>query len=97
VPAVTEPSRPARRIIRVAYPRLRGRASLDLTVQTLDYRLAAEFWELPDFDDWVVRAIPSPGSPVCFSGAGFTPELTAAANDGKVDLVGLDELYGITG
>lgn len=75
---------------------LRGRASLDLTVHTLDYRLAAEFWELPDprlafpvhavvggtpayrtemirydaphdladFDDWVVRAILSPGSPM---------------------------------
>jgi hypothetical protein len=27
---------------------LRGRASLDLTVQTLDYRLAAQFWELQD-------------------------------------------------
>jgi uncharacterized protein len=27
---------------------LRGRASLDLTVQTLDYRLAAQFWELED-------------------------------------------------
>jgi len=27
---------------------LRGRASLDLTVQTLDYRLAAEFWGLQD-------------------------------------------------
>jgi hypothetical protein len=27
---------------------LRGRASLDLTVQTLDYRLAAQFWEFQD-------------------------------------------------
>ena len=27
---------------------LRGRASLDLTVQTLDYRLAAQFWQLAD-------------------------------------------------
>ncbi|MGO8958915.1 MAG: AAA family ATPase [Streptosporangiaceae bacterium] len=27
---------------------LRGRASLDLTVQTLDYRLAAQFWGLAD-------------------------------------------------
>jgi len=27
---------------------LRGRASLDLTVQTLDYRLAAQFWGLTD-------------------------------------------------
>jgi uncharacterized protein len=75
---------------------LRGRASLDMTVHTLDYRLAAEFWELPDprlafpvyaivggtpayrtemirydaprdqadFDDWVVRAVLSPGSPM---------------------------------
>ena len=75
---------------------LRGRASLDMTVHTLDYRLAAEFWGLrdprlafpvyavaggtpayrtdmirydaprdqADFDDWVVRAILSPGSPV---------------------------------
>lgn len=75
---------------------LRGRASLDLTVQTLDYRLAADFWGLSDprlafltyaivggtpayrtemirydtprdqsdFDDWVVRAILSPGSPM---------------------------------
>jgi AAA+ ATPase superfamily predicted ATPase len=75
---------------------LRGRASLDMTVQTLDYRLAAQFWELPDpnlafpvyavvggtpayrtemirydaprdetdFDDWVVRTILSPGSPM---------------------------------
>jgi uncharacterized protein len=75
---------------------LRGRASLDMTVDTLDYRLAAEFWGLrdsrlaflvyavaggtpayrtemirydaprdqADFDDWVVRAILSPGSPM---------------------------------
>jgi uncharacterized protein len=75
---------------------LRGRASLDLTVQTLDYRDAAEFWglddpplafrvhavvggtpayrtemirydtpdELADFDDWVVRTVLSPGSPM---------------------------------
>ncbi|MFF4989466.1 ATP-binding protein [Streptosporangium saharense] len=75
---------------------LRGRASLDLPVNTLDYRLAAQFWELTDprlallvhavvggtpayrtemirydaprdlddFDDWVVRAILSPGSPM---------------------------------
>jgi len=75
---------------------LRGRASLDMTVHTLDYRLAAEFWGLPDprlafpvyaivggtpayrtemirydaprdladLDDWVVRAILSPGSPM---------------------------------
>ncbi|MEU0517705.1 ATP-binding protein [Streptosporangium sp. NPDC006007] len=75
---------------------LRGRASLDLPVNTLDYRLAARFWELTDprlalmvhavvggtpayrtemirydaprglddFDDWVVRAILSPGSPM---------------------------------
>ena len=27
---------------------LRGRASLDLTVQTLDHRLAAAFWNIPD-------------------------------------------------
>jgi AAA+ ATPase superfamily predicted ATPase len=75
---------------------LRGRASLDMTVHTLDYRLAAEFWGLrdprlaflvyavaggtpayrtemirydaprdqADFDDWVTRAILSPGSPM---------------------------------
>ena len=75
---------------------LRGRASLDMTVHTLDYRLAAQFWELPDprlafgvyaivggtpayrtemirydaphdqadFDDWVVRTVLSPGSPM---------------------------------
>ncbi|WP_449060958.1 ATP-binding protein [Planomonospora algeriensis] len=75
---------------------LRGRASLDLPVNTLDYRLAARFWELDDprlalmvhavvggtpayrtemirydaprdtadFDDWVVRAVLSPGSPM---------------------------------
>ena len=75
---------------------LRGRASLDLTVQTLDYRNAAEFWglddprlafrvhavvggtpayrtemirydtprELAEFDDWVVRTVLSPGSPM---------------------------------
>jgi len=75
---------------------LRGRASLDLTVHTLDYRLAARFWgladprlaflvhavvggtpayrtemirhdaprDLADFDDWMVRAILSPGSPM---------------------------------
>ena len=75
---------------------LRGRASLDLTVHTLDYRLAAQFWDLrdprlafpvhailggtpayrtemirydaprgqEDFDEWVVRAILSPGSPM---------------------------------
>lgn len=76
---------------------LRGRASLDLTVQTLDHLRAAEFWGLSgeprlaflvhavlggtpayrtemirhdaprgleDFDDWVVRAILSPGSPM---------------------------------
>jgi uncharacterized protein len=27
---------------------LRGRASVDLTVHTLDHRLAAEFWDIPD-------------------------------------------------
>ncbi|MDH6143224.1 AAA+ ATPase superfamily predicted ATPase [Kitasatospora sp. GP30] len=75
---------------------LRGRASLDLTVHTLDYRAAARFWgfedprlaarvhavvggtpayrtdmirhdvprSLDDFDDWVVRAVLSPGSPM---------------------------------
>lgn len=75
---------------------LRGRASLDLLVDTLDYRLAAQFWGLDDprlallvhavvggtpayrtemirydaprglddFDDWVVRAVLSPGSPM---------------------------------
>jgi AAA+ ATPase superfamily predicted ATPase len=75
---------------------LRGRASLDMIVQTLDYRLAAQFWgiqdprlaflahaivggtpayrtemirydaprDAADFDDWVVRAILSPGSPM---------------------------------
>ena len=75
---------------------LRGRASLDLTVHTLDYRLAAKFWrlidprlaflvhavvggtpayrtemirydapnDLADFDNWVVRAVLSPGSPM---------------------------------
>lgn len=75
---------------------LRGRASLDMTVHTLDYRLAAQFWELTDprlafgvyavvggtpayrtemirydaphdqadFDDWVVRTVLSPGSPM---------------------------------
>lgn len=75
---------------------LRGRASLDLTVQTLDYRLASQFWQLADprlavmvdavvggtpayrtdmirydtprdladFDDWVARAVLSPGSPM---------------------------------
>ncbi|MEO3861741.1 ATP-binding protein [Acrocarpospora sp. B8E8] len=75
---------------------LRGRASLDLPVDTLDYRLARRFWEiedvrlaalvhavvggtpayrtemirydrprdLGDFDDWVVRAVLSPGSPM---------------------------------
>ncbi|WP_283138196.1 AAA family ATPase [Rhizohabitans arisaemae] len=75
---------------------LRGRASLDLPVNTLDYRLAARFWELADprlallvhavvggtpayrtemirydaprnpddFDDWIVRAVLSPGSPM---------------------------------
>jgi hypothetical protein len=75
---------------------LRGRASLDLTVQTLNYQLAARFWEIDDprlaflvnavvggtpayrtemirydtpgstgdFDEWVVRAILSPGSPM---------------------------------
>jgi uncharacterized protein len=31
---------------------------------------------------------------VCFSGAGFTPPLASAAADGKVDLIGLDDLYG---
>jgi uncharacterized protein len=30
----------------------------------------------------------------CYGGAGFTPELTAAARAGQVVLVGLDELYG---
>jgi len=75
---------------------LRGRASLDLTVQILNYQLAARFWGLADprlaflvnavvggtpayrtemirydtpgsvrdFDEWVVRAILSPGSPM---------------------------------
>jgi uncharacterized protein len=75
---------------------LRGRASLDLTIQTLDYRMARRFWELDDprlallvhavvggtpayrtemirydtpasladFDNWVIRSILSPGSPM---------------------------------
>ncbi|WP_280215683.1 AAA family ATPase [Nocardia cyriacigeorgica] len=75
---------------------LRGRASLELPIHTLNYRLAAEFWgiddprlallvhsvvggtpayrtemirydtprDIADFDDWVVRAILSPGSPM---------------------------------
>ncbi len=75
---------------------LRGRASLDLMIQTLDYRLARRFWklddprlavlvhavvggtpayrtdmirydtptDLADFDDWVIRSILSPGSPM---------------------------------
>ncbi|MGY1978033.1 AAA family ATPase [Nocardia gipuzkoensis] len=75
---------------------LRGRASLELPIATLNYRRAAEFWgitdarlallvhsvvggtpayrtemirydapaDLADFDDWVVRAILSPGSPM---------------------------------
>ncbi|MGK8501877.1 AAA family ATPase [Nocardia asiatica] len=75
---------------------LRGRASLELPIATLDFRRAAQFWEitdarlallvhsvvggtpayrtemirydapadLADFDDWVVRAILSPGSPM---------------------------------
>ncbi|WP_245657222.1 AAA family ATPase [Herbidospora mongoliensis] len=75
---------------------LRGRASLDLPVATLDFRLAARFWGIDDprlallvhavvggtpayrtemirydtprdradFDDWVIRAILSPGSPM---------------------------------
>ncbi|MEU7766224.1 ATP-binding protein [Nocardia sp. NPDC049190] len=75
---------------------LRGRASLELPIHTLNYRLAADFWgitdprlallvhsvvggtpayrtemirydaprDLADFDDWVVRAVLSPGSPM---------------------------------
>ncbi|MCP2320349.1 hypothetical protein APR12_005730 [Nocardia amikacinitolerans] len=75
---------------------LRGRASLELPIQTLNYRQAAEFWQIEDprlallvhavvggtpayrtemirydaphdvddFDDWIVRAILSPGSPM---------------------------------
>ncbi|MEU2255889.1 ATP-binding protein [Nocardia xishanensis] len=75
---------------------LRGRASLELPIQTLNYRQAAKFWgiddpqlallvhavvggtpayrtemirydaprNIADFDDWVVRAILSPGSPM---------------------------------
>ena len=31
---------------------------------------------------------------VCFSGAGFTDELRQRAEQGEVDLVGLDDLYG---
>jgi hypothetical protein len=34
---------------------------------------------------------------VCFSGAGLTPGLTTAVADGKVDLIGLDDLYGTNG
>jgi uncharacterized protein len=34
---------------------------------------------------------------VCFPVAGFTPSLTTAATDGKVDLIGLDDLYGANG
>jgi hypothetical protein len=34
---------------------------------------------------------------VCFSGAGFTSSLRTAAADGKVDLVSLDDLYGVNG
>ncbi len=33
----------------------------------------------------------------CFSGAGFTADLEAAATAGDVNLIGLDELYGVTG
>ncbi len=75
---------------------LRGRAGLELIVPTLDYRLAAEFWDIDDpatalkvhaivggtpayrrefarddspdgpedFDDWVVRTVLSPTSPL---------------------------------
>lgn len=75
---------------------LRGRASLELPIHTLNFRLAADFWGIADpklallvhsvvggtpayrtemirydtptgpsdFDDWVVRAILSPGSPM---------------------------------
>jgi uncharacterized protein len=75
---------------------LRGRAALELVVPTLDYRLAAEFWGIPDpvlalkvhaivggtpayrrefvrddapsgpedFDDWVLRAVLNPASPL---------------------------------
>ena len=31
----------------------------------------------------------------CFSGAGFTADLEAAATARDVDLIGLDELYGV--
>ena len=34
---------------------------------------------------------------VCFSGAGFTPDLTTAAAEGKVDLISLDDLYDTNG
>ncbi|WP_322756153.1 ATP-binding protein [Frankia sp. Cas3] len=74
---------------------LRGRATLELAVPTLDFRLAREFWEVDDprlavllhavvggtpayrdflrgeppatvdgFDDWVVRAVLDPSSPL---------------------------------
>ena len=33
----------------------------------------------------------------CFSGAGFSADLETAAGAGEVDLIGLDELYGVTG
>jgi len=125
---------------------LQGRASLDMTVHTLDYRLAAEFWGLRDprlaFLVYAVVAVAGhaeKGQPpllalgeakwnevmsithlerlirvrnlvaglekydttrtrlVCFSGAGFTPSLSAAAADGKVDLIGLNDLYAANG
>ena len=34
---------------------------------------------------------------VCFSGAGFTPSLSVAATNGKVDLIGLNDLYTANG
>lgn len=75
---------------------LRGRAGLELVVPTLEYRLAARFWDITDprtaalthavvggtpacrreftqgdapsgpedFDDWVVRAVLTPGRPL---------------------------------
>ncbi|MFE9924458.1 hypothetical protein ACFYQA_23605 [Streptomyces sp. NPDC005774] len=36
----------------------------------------------------------SHATPACYSGAGFTPELRAAADRGEVLLVDLERLYG---
>jgi hypothetical protein len=97
---------------------LRGRAGLELVVPTLDYQLAAQFWNLSDpalAVKWnevmgvqhldrlrhirgLLTAQHRNGAAtarlLCFSGAGFTADLTREASQaGDVRLLSPSDLY----